>query len=396
MPMSTLLTAAYLRAAERLQASEDEPIVNIPTAGRIYPGVDARYTVGCFAQNMSLDFPRMTDAPDVGDYLARIHERYATAIAHGYDRAQNKVVARTMRDTEMLEGGAVTPVASGLLTSMVKTNLYLPYLGTVPIQAAYGDLAVRDYEAATSTNPGTIDTIAEIFDGRLQLAAGSDSRSVSADMVDALLAGVETALQELVQCPVSANGSETPETTTVPVDDSLAVTVRWIAEDVGGMHFGPEDMSRDIEADLGLDSLERVRIISRLGQTLDRAIDRRALLDCRSLRQMVESLTGEMAGTASPADTATGAAEGVASPCRRARPCRPPMRPHRVVPACRFTESWNSAVVRRRPSPCSTMRVRSRTPPSMSVRTDWRGSCATSVSDGARPRSESCWSRAAT
>lgn len=45
-----------------------------------------------------------------------------------------------------------------------------------------------------------------------------------------------------------------------------------------------------MEADLGVDSLERIRIITRLEKLIGK-VDRQALLSCRSLQEMANTLT---------------------------------------------------------------------------------------------------------
>jgi acyl carrier protein len=49
-------------------------------------------------------------------------------------------------------------------------------------------------------------------------------------------------------------------------------------------------MDKDLEADLGVDSLERIRIITRL-EKLHGKVDRQALLNCRSLQEMASTLS---------------------------------------------------------------------------------------------------------
>lgn len=110
-------------------------------------------------------------------FLRRVHEEIEAAIAAGYDRAQTREAAVFARDRLPLVQGRIAGPVTQMIRASLKSNLYLPYVGQTRIESRYGPMSVLDYQAATITNTGTIDTLVEVLpwatsnDGQLRCGA---------------------------------------------------------------------------------------------------------------------------------------------------------------------------------------------------------------------------------
>jgi len=93
----------------------------------------------------------------------------------------------------------------------------------------------------------------------------------------------------------------------------VATQLRQIAEEVLHLPITVHDMNRDLESELGVDSLERIRIITRI-QPFFEPVDRRALFAAR-LNEVIAACAGR------PAETAV--AERSASPASAVVPATP-------------------------------------------------------------------------
>ncbi len=69
----------------------------------------------------------------------------------------------------------------------------------------------------------------------------------------------------------------------------LESTLREIVEEVFDLPIEPEEIELDLEADLGMDSLERIRLVTHL-EKLYGKVDRQGLLRSRSLREIASIL----------------------------------------------------------------------------------------------------------
>ncbi len=289
MSMNTMLVGAYLRTVAA--ATTQSPILlNIPTSGRVYPGVDASGVIGCFAQNLVLDFAAPSAGEDWGALLTRVHAEIESALSRGYDRAQTRQVAGMVRDRLQLENGRIPESHTGMIRAGMKSNLFLPYIGNTHLAETYGPLRLVDYQAATVTNAGTLDTVIELVHGRLEMTTNYDANHYDlgfvAQVAEAFLAQLRSLAAyrpAVVVAPVASAVAATPSL--------QAEQVRQVAEEIMHRPLSAADLARDLEADLGLDSLERIRIVTRLERFVP-GLDRRALLACRRLDEMVALIAG--------------------------------------------------------------------------------------------------------
>jgi amino acid adenylation domain-containing protein len=287
VPLNSLVVAAYLRALGDVAELPAQVILHIPTGGRSHPGADASEVLGCFAQNLVLSF----DAPLAGeswaDLCRRVDEVLARALGAGIDRAQVRRAALAARKHRLPRGASPLRL-SALVRASSRSNLYLPFIGHTRIARRYGPLEVIGYQASTATNPATIDNIVEIFDGCLQISSNYDREFFSADEIDALGQAYVKRLGEL-----AAAREQTPRVAKAAVQAApqpLERVATAVAE-LCRRRLEPADMQADLEADLGLDSLDRIRVIHRLRRDAPGA-DTRRLMACRSVAEIAAALDG--------------------------------------------------------------------------------------------------------
>jgi fengycin family lipopeptide synthetase B len=325
VPMNTLLVGAYLRTIAGFGNVPDKLFLNIPTSGRVYPGVDASGVVGCFAQNLALDFSSPAHGEDWNALVQRVQHDIGSAIAAGYDRTQTRQAALAVRDKLRLENGRIAEAHAGMIRAGMKSNLYLPYIGNTHIAAQYGPLRVLDYQAATVTNAGTLDTVVELFHGGLTCTTNYDGNFYNADFVARVADAFLAQLRDLARYQVPARNIAHDAALPCAADSAGAAQVRQVAEEVTHQALQMADMDKDLEADLGLDSLERIRMVSRLEHFVGK-LDRQALLACRTLNEMAACLAPPAAVIASapalPASTASNNIDAmpylaIVAQCRR-------------------------------------------------------------------------------
>ncbi len=314
LPLNTMLVGALIRAIDALGSDGPSLVLNVPTSGRTYPGTDASHVVGCFAQNLALSF----GAPEAGEswasLLGRVQQEIQSAIAAGYDRTQTRQAAIAARDHLQLSDGEIREPLATLIRNGIKSNVYLSFIGHTHIEKSYGPVEVEDYLAATVTNLGTLDTVVEIFDGCLRLTTNFDGQAYSDEFVsrlgDEFLGQLGALLDET---PAQAGTQRAPA---IAVDPLVEAEVRQVAEEVAGTAVREDDMDADLEADLGLDSLERVRIVTKL-RSLREGVDPERVLACRNLREMAVVLGGDVGEAAGEAEGAEIPYLHIMEQCRR-------------------------------------------------------------------------------
>ncbi|MCX8132185.1 MAG: amino acid adenylation domain-containing protein [Clostridia bacterium] len=280
-----LLVSAYLKTIKQLEESTEKIIINLPTGGRVYPNADATGILGSFAQNMALTFYVESDTETWKDLIERVNTEIKSRLASGIDRAQTYQAAFAAKENEMLIDGEIPETVASIIRSSVKSNLYLSFVGNTYIKELYGSLEVRDYEAYTCTNPGTIDILVELFHGRILLTSNYDSTFFDEAYIDVHMNRLVDNINELAE--VSEENGEVSQTVLTPVTCSKEVEAELcrIAGEICQREFRNFDLDKDIDSELGIDSLERIRIVARLSK-VKKNLDRKSLFNCRTLREM--------------------------------------------------------------------------------------------------------------
>jgi len=288
LPVNTLLMGAFLRAVVKFEQSSKAVIIQVPTSGRIYPGADATNVVSSFAQNLALSFAPSQLDEDWQVLLNRVHREVQNGIASGLDRAQTRQIGMIFRENIALSDGKIPEHSISMFQGALKSNLYFPYTGHTQIKTQYGPLEVTAYQAGGINAAGTLDILQEIFDGCLHLFASYDYQFFNLSLIDNLIREYIAQIEELTSLTIQPQQATQP----LPVsqgDAHIESTLRQIAEEICHCPITPDEMDKDLEADLGMDSLERIRVVTRL-EKLHGKLDRQALLSCRSLQEMASTL----------------------------------------------------------------------------------------------------------
>ncbi|MFD1773340.1 non-ribosomal peptide synthetase [Paenibacillus rhizophilus] len=300
-----LLVSAYLKTIKQQGEEQSQIILNLPTSGKLYPNLDATDVLSAFAQNLALTF----SCDDAGEgwesLVGRTREVINSKLSLGMDRAQTSRAAHYAKDAIRLQNGSMPEAAASMIRSTLKSNLYLSFVGNTSIDKRYGQYEVHDYEAYTGTNPGTIDNLVEIFQGRLMITSNYDSTFFDDSYIDKHMGRFIENINRLAAFEV-----KTAESLFVVQEANAAREVgeteeklRAIVEEICARKLGAEDMSRDLEAELGLDSLQRIRLIARLGGVFGK-IDKAALFECRTLNEMISKMIGGSTGSSLEDQTA--------------------------------------------------------------------------------------------
>lgn len=282
--MNAFLVSAYLRTVSAFVETDQPLFLNIPTSGRLYGDLDASGVVGCFAQNLALDFAKPRQQETWAELVTRVNATIEEGIASGCDRAQTRQAAIAIRERMQLKDGAIPESHGNLIRMGMKSNLFLPYIGHTHLKETYGNLQLLDYQAATVTNAGTLDTVIEVFHGRLELTTNYDANHYSQEFVASVANELLKQLTALANTPViKSSASLSP----ISYSTAEATALLSLASQVMGRTLAQTDLTRDLEAELGLDSLERIRIITRLMAQSGSGVDRRALMSSRTLDDML-------------------------------------------------------------------------------------------------------------
>ncbi|MBE8999505.1 amino acid adenylation domain-containing protein [Nostoc sp. LEGE 12447] len=285
LPLNSLLVGAFVRAVAKFEKSKNEPImVQVPTSGRVYPGIDASDVVGSFAQNLSISLDLPAPNEDWQRLLNRVHQEIQQGLVNGYDRAQTRQMAIAFRDNIVLEDGKIPERMLPMYRRILKSNLYCPFTGQTNIKNKYGPIDVIDYRAGGINAAGTIDILQEIFDDSLHLFASYDSNFFPESVIDELMHEYITQIKELASLKIPSQQLTQPLPKT-QTDVNIAQLLQEIATEICHSQITANDMAKDLEAELGMDSLELIRIVTRLEKRLGK-VNRQVLLSCRSLQEM--------------------------------------------------------------------------------------------------------------
>ena len=291
LPVNSLLLGAFLRAVVKFEQSAKSLIVQIPTGGRIYPGADASHMVSSFAQNLALSFELPQPDEDWQVLLNRIHREVQNGIANGLDRTQTRQMGTIFRNNIALEDGKIPDHSLSVFRSALKSNLYFPYTGHTHIKTQYGPVQVTGYQAGGINAAGTVDILQEIFDDNLHLFASYDYKFFNLSVIDTLISEYITQIEELTSLSIQPQQVTQPQAVSQK-DINIESQLRQVAEEICHYPISSEEMDKDLEADLGMDSLERIRIVTRLEKFYGK-VDRQALLSCRSLQEMTNLLASD-------------------------------------------------------------------------------------------------------
>lgn len=288
VPMNALLLGAFLKTMSQIDSKAENIVISIPTSGRIYPEVDATGVVSSFAQNLALSFAKPQSAQDWPTFLSQIQQTVQQHIGTGLDRAQTRQMGTIFRDNITLEKGKIPPHSLSLIQEALKSNLYLPYTGQTHLQPQYDALSITDYQAGGMNATGTIDILQEIFNNRLHLFASYDYHHFDLLLIDQLMTAYVSQIEELANLPVQ-DQVIISHSSSISLNTEIEEMLRQITSEICHWTIEEDEISDDLEADLGLDSLERIRLVTKLEGIYGKQY-RQDLLNCRTLQEMAAIL----------------------------------------------------------------------------------------------------------
>ena len=288
VPMNALLLGAFLKTMSQIDSKAENIVISIPTSGRIYPEVDATGVVSSFAQNLALSFAKPQSEQDWPTFLSQIQQTVQQHIGTGLDRAQTRQMGTIFRDNITLEKGKIPPHSLSLIQEALKSNLYLPYTGQTHLQPQYDALSITDYQAGGMNATGTIDILQEIFNNRLHLFASYDYHHFDLLLIDQLMTAYVSQIEELANLPVQ-DQVLISHSSSISLNTEIEEMLRQITSEICHWTIEEDEISDDLEADLGLDSLERIRLVTKLEGIYGKQY-RQDLLNCRTLQEMAAIL----------------------------------------------------------------------------------------------------------
>lgn len=294
VPMNSLLTSAYVKLISKYETNGQQIILQLPTSGRIYPGVEASHMIGCFAQNLSLSFDRATDGEALENILGRIHKTIENGLISAYDRSQTRQIGELVRNIVLGDGGVLQQHTKDMLLQNVKSNLYFPYIGHTNIDGEYGALQVSDYTAGTTNSPGSIDWLQEIFNDSLHIFVNYDAGFFDAAFIGRMIDDYVAILSDLVKLENVVQDSNHQQ---IESDPEILQRVLEVVCDTSHLSLTTDDVHKDMEAELGLDSLDKIRLITRLLTETGTNTAKGKLFSCRSISEIADVLLIREAGS---------------------------------------------------------------------------------------------------
>ena len=285
---NALICAAVLRAYLRHDLP-DHLCMQIPTSGRVRRDADASALLGCFALNLSLAVDPAIAKKDRKTLALHLEADILNRLAKEEDWHADIRLARAIRSEIPMDQGIVPKPMRPVIRQRLRSNLYSPYVGDTGIKTQYGPLKITDFFAGTVNAVASVDTLNQIFDGRLVGSLNYDAEFFDADRMAQLRADILDELRGMTRLrPGKAGPQGTPGK---PAPDSrLKKAVINAASNVLQIPLGQDDLHRHLEAEFGADSLMRIRMVARLPKSLRQEVRSGKLLAARTLFEMAQAL----------------------------------------------------------------------------------------------------------
>ncbi len=299
------LLLASLNAAfrDRIGAATGQPaLVQVPTGGRVWPGIDLQETVGCFAQNLSLCLDGR--APDLPASATRIAEGLRDAMLSGHDRVQSRAMALAMQADFPMEQGLVPRFVLSQARKSLRSNLYAPYTGETGLPVQLAGMAVSGYRAATKNVAGTIDILHELHDGALIAFVNHDAAAFADADITALMEDHRAALLALIALQAEPAADDT---LFALIDAASAILQRPLTR---------ADAGADLQSGLGMDSLGKIRLVTAASPASGGRALARQMISCRTLAEMAALVAAAQASPAPAQPAPVPAWHAMATPLR--------------------------------------------------------------------------------
>ena len=283
VPIYSLLLTHWLKAIAKHDSSQNL-VVQMPTSGTVYPDCKLHEVVGCWAQNMALTFSRGDLEGSLDDALALVNSKVQEAISCGFDRAQTALMADAFSQGFPMPNGVIPDFILSHAYQSMRSNMYFPYTGDTGFSESYREFSVCDYRAGTCNVAGSFDLLQEIHCGQLTLFANYDGNAfpdesignIISDYVNSVIGTAEPSVSPLLNAEMTIGQL---------VDHANEI----ISEAVSA-----SDAALDLEYDIGIDSLERIRLSTFLAKSLGNNKLNRKLILCRTLSEILSVINADI------------------------------------------------------------------------------------------------------
>jgi len=282
--LNSVLVATLLRVASRTEKQGSRFLVNIPTSGRIYEDIEVMDAVSDFAQNIVLDFDCSSAQGDWAPWARSVHTNIQDALAHRYDRSMIKQVAKIARITP-LHDREIPKLQRDMLVNSVKSNLYLSYVGDSSINTDYKNIVLDEYHPATVTVRGGVDNLVELFNGQLHWSINYDASVISDRDIQDFGNELIQEIHKSRQNNIVEYFSEESLKNTVALKQEDALQITEIASGILDRAVSGKDFHHDFASQLGMDSLQRIRLAMHLRRVWP-DLDATRVIKCCSLNEI--------------------------------------------------------------------------------------------------------------
>lgn len=289
--MNSVILTAFLRTLA-VHPHPKNIAMQLAVSGTNYPDAALDGVFAGFAQCVPADFEVPDPDARFEDVLASVHVQAHERLNSGVERALARVFADQVKKIP-LAGGAIPEQKPGSATDTPRASLCLSFLGHTRFGPASKDVEVARIRTGGTNPAGYLECQSLIFDERLMLFLVFDSPYFDAQLIERFLDRCAVELETFSRptepsADVSTHASPAPAGHT----DKVATQLLDIAAAMMHLQIAPDELFLDMEGDLGIDSLQRVRLVAHLYSRSLKTLDRDALLACRTLAQMASVIEG--------------------------------------------------------------------------------------------------------
>lgn len=279
--LNTLLTCLFTQTVSKFDAQAPALLLQIPTSGRIDNSVEIGNAIGCFAQNLTL---QINPQKSLAEQAQFIEQSLQQMLINDVDKAQTQALRAVVKSFPLGTNHSLPKHTLEMLLENVKSNLYFPFTGDTGIQQRYAEIRVGAYRAGTSNSPGAIDFLQEIHNDQLHIFVNYDQAFFSAPLMHEFVNEYTARLEAILDESTVA----TPEIAPTPAQGNTVISQKLIdgVNRVTGKSLNVTDFTRDIDLDIGIDSLMKIRLITNLQSFFENKINKTQLVRCRTLAEM--------------------------------------------------------------------------------------------------------------
>ena len=290
----TLIICAYLNVFFRLPEAEDRIVFTLPTGGKVYPEVDASALIGCFAQALTLSFTKDYVLLSLEQRLRFIHQSLQEALRAEFDHIQSQKTAKSICKDFVITNGELDPFFKTLFRHSMKSNVYISYTGYSPLKCDYGSCKVEEYLEGTFNNAGVADFMHSIFDNQFHFFANYDEAFFSKQCIEQVLELLVSEFHNIIA--VDSTVSELVPSSLGTIEPSIMGYLSQTFSSLFNTRLSEDSFSQDLEGKLGIDSLGRIRLITKIIRDYGSVVHQDDIFDCRSLLELGLALSKKLAG----------------------------------------------------------------------------------------------------